>query len=67
MVGELWLLEGAQAGGDAGGKNGGPSTVEPWEMAVWSGREVCGMRCVAGKGRDIAQTADGEGTNPAPN
>ncbi len=51
-------LKGGQAGCEAGGKNSGLNAVEPSELAVLSGREVCGMRGVAVKCIDITQNAD---------
>ncbi len=59
-------LRGAEAGCEAGGKNSGLNPVEPSELAVLSGREVCGMRGVAVKCIDITQNADCEGSIPAP-
>ncbi len=59
-------LKGAQAGCEDGGKNSGLNPVEPSELAVLSGREVCGMRGVAVKCIDITQNADCEGSIPAP-
>ncbi len=59
-------LKGAQAGCEAGGKNSGLNPVEPAELAVLRGREVCGMRGVAVKCIDITQNADCEGSIPAP-
>ncbi len=59
-------LRDAQEGGEAGGKNAGLNPVEPSELAVLSGREVCGMRGVAVKCIDITQNADCEGSIPAP-
>ncbi len=54
-------LKGAQAGCEAGGKNSGLDTVEPSELAVLGGREVCGMRGVAVKCVDIRGNTSGEG------
>ncbi len=59
-------LEEEQAGCYAGGNNSGLNPVEPSELAVLSGREVCGMRGVAVKCIDITQNADCEGSIPAP-
>ncbi len=59
-------LQSAQAGCEAGGKKSGLNPVEPSELAVLSGREVCGMRGVAVKCIDITQNADCEGSIPAP-
>ncbi len=56
----------AKRGCEADGKNSGLNPVEPSELAVLSGREVCGMRGVAVKCIDITQNADCEGSIPAP-
>ncbi len=63
---ELLGVKGEQGGGYAGGKKSGLNPVEPSELAVLSGREVCGMRGVAVKCIDITQNADCEGSIPAP-
>ncbi len=55
---DLLGLKGAQAGCYAGGNNSGLDPVGPSEVAVWSGREVCGMRGVAVKCIEITQNAD---------
>ncbi len=62
----LLVLKGARGGCKAGGKNSGLNPGEPSELAVLSGREVCGMRGVAVKCIDITQNADCEGSIPAP-
>ncbi len=62
----LWGFRGEQAGCLGGGKNSGLNPVEPSELAVLSGREVCEMRGVAVKCIDITQNADCEGSIPAP-
>ncbi len=59
-------VKGEQAGCEAGGKKSGLNPVEPSELAVLRGREVCGMRGVAVKCIDITQNADCEGSIPAP-
>ncbi len=63
---DLLGLKGARAGSRAGGNNSGRNPVQPSELAVLSGREVCGMRGVAVKCIDITQNADCEGSIPAP-
>ncbi len=60
------MLRGEREGCEAGGKNSGLNPDEPSELAVLSGREVCGMRGVAVKCIDITQNADCEGSIPAP-
>ncbi len=59
-------LKVGQAGCKAVGKNAWRNPVGPSELAVLSGREVCGMRGVAVKCIDITQNADCEGSIPAP-
>ncbi len=50
-----------------GGKNAGLNPVGPVKRTEWSEREVCGMRGVAVKCKDITQNADCEGSIPALN
>ncbi len=59
-------MKGARAWGGAGGKNAGLNHVGAAERAGLSGREVCGMREVAGKSMEITQNEDCEGSIPAP-
>ncbi len=59
-------MKGARAGCEAGGRNSGLNPVDPSELAVLSGREVCVKRGVAVKCMDITQNADCEGSIPAP-
>ncbi len=59
-------LKGAWADCQVSGKMAGLNPVEPWQLAVLSGREVCGMCGVAVKGIDITQNSDCEGSIPAP-
>ncbi len=49
-----------------GGKMGGPNVRPPLKLAVLSGGEVGGMRCVAVKCIDITKNPDCEGSIPAP-
>ncbi len=53
-------------GCEAGCNNEGLNPVEASELAVLSGREVCGLRGVAVKCIDITQNAECEGSIPAP-
>ncbi len=49
-------MAGVQVIGNIAARN----TVEPLKLAVLSGREVCGMRSVAVKCKDIRRNTSGE-------
>ncbi len=56
------VLKGAKGVCKVGGKISGLNPDVPLEMAVLSGREVCGMRGVAVKCIDITKNSDCEGS-----
>ncbi len=57
-------LKGAREGLKAGGAIAGLNPAEPAELGGLSAAEACGMRGVAVKCIDIAQTPDCEGSVP---
>ncbi len=58
-------MKGGRGGGGGGGQRVGLNAAERVELPGWSGREVRGMRGVAGKCIDSAQSCDWEGSEPA--
>ncbi len=59
-----WGGKGAEAGREAGGAIAGLNAAEPSELGGLRAAEACGLRGVAVKCIDIAQSPDCEGSVP---